>query len=70
MLDAGIAADRARPVAIALIQLLEGGFMLSRAARTPEALHAAGDAAVVLVRDALPARTARAARRPTRSARR
>jgi AcrR family transcriptional regulator len=59
MLDAGVAATRARPVAIALIQLLEGGFMLSRAARTPEALHAAGDAAVALVRDALPPRAVR-----------
>jgi AcrR family transcriptional regulator len=55
MLDAGLSADRARPVAIALIQLLEGGFMLSRAARTPEALHAAGNAAVALVQDALSA---------------
>jgi len=62
MLDAGVDAARARPVAIALIQLLEGGFMLSRAARTPEALHAAGDAAVALVRDALPSRAARRSR--------
>src|SRR5262249_12128627 len=30
MLDAGVPARRARPLAIALIQLLEGGFMLSR----------------------------------------
>jgi AcrR family transcriptional regulator len=70
MLDAGIDAQQARPVAIALIQLLEGGFMLSRAARTPEALRAAGDAAVALVRGALPARTARAARTARRPARR
>ncbi|HEX3607968.1 MAG TPA: TetR/AcrR family transcriptional regulator [Candidatus Dormibacteraeota bacterium] len=51
---AGIDAGQARPLAIALIQLLEGGFMLSRAARSTEALTAAGRAAATLVAAALP----------------
>ena len=66
MLAAGVARRRARPLAIALIQLLEGGFMLSRAARTTEALEAAGAAAVALVRDALPPQTARSRTSTTR----
>lgn len=38
----GVPQPHARELAIALICLLEGAFILSRAARTPEALHAAG----------------------------
>ena len=53
---AGIAAGPARVLAIAVIELLEGGFLLSRAARTTEALDAAGSAAVALVRGAVPSR--------------
>jgi AcrR family transcriptional regulator len=66
MLSAGVTRRRARPLAIALIQLLEGGFMLSRAARTTEALEAAGAAAVALVKDALPAHSARSRSSATR----
>ncbi len=53
---AGIAAGPARVLAMAVIELLEGAFLLSRAARTTEALDAAGSAAVALVRAALPSR--------------
>jgi AcrR family transcriptional regulator len=52
--DAGIAEDRARTLAIVLIELLEGGFLLSRAARTTDALDAARTAAIAVVREALP----------------
>jgi AcrR family transcriptional regulator len=50
---AGIAPQPARDLAIVLIELLEGGFLLSRAARTTDALDAAGAAAVMLVEAAL-----------------
>jgi len=45
----GVPSRRARPLAIAVIQLLEGGFMLSRAAQDTEAMDAAGAAAIELV---------------------
>jgi AcrR family transcriptional regulator len=51
--DAGIADEAARNLAIVFIELLEGGFLLSRAARNTEALDAAGAAATVLVEAAL-----------------
>jgi AcrR family transcriptional regulator len=50
---AGIAPEPARDLAIVLIELLEGGFLLSRASRTTDALDAAGAAAVTLVEAAL-----------------
>jgi AcrR family transcriptional regulator len=50
---AGIVGAPARTLAIVLIELLEGGFLLSRAARNTEALAAAGTAAVSLVEAAL-----------------
>lgn len=53
--SAGIGAGPARALAMTLIELLEGGFLLSRAACTTEALDAAGVAAVSLVRAAMPA---------------
>ena len=49
----GIGAERARRLAFAVVALLEGGFLLSRAARTPDAVLAAGEAAVVAVRAGL-----------------
>ena len=52
--DAGIAGDAARDLAIVLIELLEGGFLLSRASRTTDALDAAGAALVTLIEAALP----------------
>lgn len=54
LVAAGIAADQARALAIVLIELLEGGFLLSRAARTTEALDAARIVGVAMVKAALP----------------
>jgi AcrR family transcriptional regulator len=51
--SAGIASDDARRLGMVLIELIEGGFLLCRAARTTEALEAAGAAAVAVVRAAL-----------------
>jgi AcrR family transcriptional regulator len=51
---AGVAQNDARALATTLIALIEGGFMLSRAARTTEAMDAAGAAAVAAARAALP----------------
>jgi AcrR family transcriptional regulator len=53
---AGIGKKQARALAIVLIELLEGGFLLSRAARTTDALDAAGTAAATLIEAALPSR--------------
>jgi AcrR family transcriptional regulator len=50
---AGIDADRARSLAIATLSLLEGAFIFARAARTTEALDAAGRQAADAVRAAL-----------------
>lgn len=50
---AGIDAARARPLAIATLSLLEGAFVFARAARTTEALDAAGRQAADAVRAAL-----------------
>ena len=50
---AGIPADRARALAIELIALLEGAFVLCRAARSTEALAVAGARATESVREAL-----------------
>jgi AcrR family transcriptional regulator len=50
---AGIAEEQARTLAIVIIELLEGGFVLSRASRNTEALDAAGIAARALVIAAL-----------------
>jgi AcrR family transcriptional regulator len=51
----GIAEDRARTVAIVIIELLEGGFLLSRAARNTDALDAAAIGARAVVAAALAA---------------
>jgi hypothetical protein len=40
--DAGIGADDAEALAIALVAAVEGGFMLSRAARSPEPMRTTG----------------------------
>jgi AcrR family transcriptional regulator len=50
---AGIEEARARQLALTLIAALEGAFVLSRATRSPEPLHAAGEAATDAVRAAL-----------------
>jgi AcrR family transcriptional regulator len=51
---AGIPPDEARALALAFVALIEGGFLLSRAARSTEPMRAAGQAAVALVEGALP----------------
>jgi AcrR family transcriptional regulator len=53
LVDAGVDAAAARSVAISVVALLEGAFLLSRSARTTEAMSATGDAAVALVEGAL-----------------
>jgi AcrR family transcriptional regulator len=50
---AGIGPDAARELAIALIGALEGAFVLSRAMKSPEPLHAAGRMAEVTIGAAL-----------------
>lgn len=51
---AGIAPDRARELAMVLVALLEGAFVLARATRTTEPVLAAGRAAAAEVERALP----------------
>ncbi len=53
LVDAGAPTATARATAIAVVALLEGAFLLSRSARTTEAMAATGDAAVALVEAAL-----------------
>ena len=52
--EAGIAADRARPLALSVLALLEGAFLLSRSQRSLEPMRACSDAAASLVLAALP----------------
>jgi AcrR family transcriptional regulator len=49
----GVAPARAREVAISLVALLEGGFLLSRAAKSTEAMAVTGEAAAAMVGAAL-----------------
>jgi AcrR family transcriptional regulator len=51
--DAGVDTASARPLAQSVIALLEGAFVLSRAAKSTEPMVATRDAAVTLVRTAL-----------------
>lgn len=53
LVEGGVPSEKSRPLAIAVIQLLEGGFMLSRAAQTTEAMDAAAVAATALVAGAV-----------------
>jgi AcrR family transcriptional regulator len=50
---AGIDEARARDLAMVLVASLEGGFLLSRAAKDTAAMRAIGDAMVALVEEAL-----------------
>ncbi|MGA9284836.1 MAG: TetR/AcrR family transcriptional regulator [Solirubrobacteraceae bacterium] len=50
---AGIARARARELGLAMLSLLEGAFIFSRAMRTTEPMAVAGAAAVAAVREAL-----------------
>jgi AcrR family transcriptional regulator len=51
---AGMDPQKARVVALSLISLLEGAFMLCQAAKSTEPMIAASSAAVMIVNDALP----------------
>ena len=51
---AGMDPQKARCVALCLISLLEGAFMLCQAAKSTEPMIAASSAAVMIVNDALP----------------
>jgi AcrR family transcriptional regulator len=50
---AGISPERSRELAFAMLCLLEGAFIFSRATRSTESLHVAGATAVEAVREAL-----------------
>jgi AcrR family transcriptional regulator len=51
--EAGIAAERARRLALGVLALLEGAFLLSRSLRSLEPMAACGEAAVGLVEAAI-----------------
>ena len=64
----GVLDERtARHLAMVVIELLEGAFILSRAARSTEALEAAADAAAIVVGTALDAAHQRHPRRGPRT---
>jgi AcrR family transcriptional regulator len=54
-IESGIPAVSARPLALSVLALLEGAFLLSRSLRSVEPMQAAGESAVALVRAALAA---------------
>ncbi|HEU4737195.1 MAG TPA: TetR/AcrR family transcriptional regulator [Solirubrobacterales bacterium] len=56
---AGIPAARARPLVIQMLAGLEGAFVLSRALRSTEPVHEAGEAAATAIAAALEERTDR-----------
>lgn len=65
---AGIPANEARGLSIALISGLEGAFVLSRAMKSPEPMEAAGRTAVLAARSALETRPASPRRKGARRA--
>ncbi len=52
-MQAGVPADRARPLALSVLALLEGAFLLSRSTRSLEPMQTCSEAAVALVGAAL-----------------
>ncbi len=52
--DAGVTPERARPLALSILTLLEGAFLLCRSLRSTEPMEASGDAALALLSAALP----------------
>ncbi len=67
---AGIPPARSRSLALALVAGVEGGFMLSRAARSPEPMHSAGRELRDVVESALRSSTSgRSVGRPSAGAR-
>jgi AcrR family transcriptional regulator len=61
---AGLSAQRARELTVAMLAALEGAFVLCRAMRTTEPLHVAGAAMAAAVREALSSAAADAPRSP------
>ncbi len=51
--EAGISPERARPLAVSVLALLEGAFLLSRSLRSVEPMRSCADAAVALVHQAI-----------------
>jgi AcrR family transcriptional regulator len=51
--EAGIPAERARPLAVSVLALLEGAFLLSRSQRSVEPMGACAESAVALVEKAI-----------------
>jgi AcrR family transcriptional regulator len=70
LIASGVPARAARPLAESVIALLEGAFILSRAAKNTQPMHAARDAAVTLVGAATRGRAAGYTRRSPVSRRR
>jgi AcrR family transcriptional regulator len=60
LLESGLTARTARALAISMLASLEGAFVLARALRSTEPLHAAGEDAAAAVRNALARRRRRA----------
>src|SRR4051794_6891758 len=60
---AGLPLDEARALALSVVALIEGGFLLSRTARSTEPMRAAGAAAAALVEGAMAGSPAAAGRR-------
>jgi AcrR family transcriptional regulator len=56
--DSGVQHSRARALALSVLALLEGAFLLSRSLRSTEPMNAAGEAAAALLSAALAERTA------------
>lgn len=54
LVRAGLTRRRARPLALTLLALIEGAFLLSRTSRSAAPMNAAGQAARALVEAALP----------------
>jgi AcrR family transcriptional regulator len=52
-IEGGVAHSRARALALSVLALLEGAFLLSRSLRSTEPMNAAGEAAAALVSAAL-----------------
>jgi AcrR family transcriptional regulator len=66
---AGIPPARSRELALLLIEVLEGAFLLSRARQSTEPMDVAGAAVTAAIRDALPAPARRRRSRGAASAR-
>lgn len=54
LLEAGVAPERARPLALSTLTLLEGAFLLCRSLRSTEPMEASADAALAALAVALP----------------